>query len=386
MRGQPLGLLTDPRDDRPGDPGPRLDPELQRLPAGRGPPGADDVDAHQHGPRAADHRPELLVAGAVRHDEIPVPSLQQQVVRPQQPHESRAAGTLSLPDEPVFLAVQAHRHGVLRPVLLHLRHGRVEERRHLVRGRGALEFQVPADRLQARGGRQRVRCRSPPAPRPTRNPLHHRRRRAGLQLESAVQRRDPERHLPRMHRIARDARPQVGIVEHLGEPGGHLALGPWFGDDLAQPGRHLRQPVEGRHTGLLERLAGADDPLDGVGLRQGGRRHEDVGQVGPAVVVRRGAQRPHQRDVLAPLQIARPGDRNAAVHQRPTRAVPARVLHAEVEDRRIGERPRRRFTVKLLRRDPMLHDLPPAERHLFILAQLSRGGPPEVTVPPGLRG
>ena len=109
----------------------------------------------------------------------------------------------------------------------------------------------------------------------------------------------------------------------------------------------------------LQRLVRSDDPLRRilVGERRG--RHEHVGQLGSPVVVRRAAQRPGQRDIGIALQLRRAAHRHAAVGQRPARAVPAGVLNAEVEDRRIGDRPLRLGAIELLSEDPVAHHVGP---------------------------
>jgi hypothetical protein len=73
--------------------------------------------------------------------------------------------------------------------------------------------------------------------------------------------------------------------------------------------------------------------------------------------MRSSAQRPRQRHVWAGFQLRGGADWNTAVGERPTGAVLAGVLNAEVEDSCIGDRSLGLGPIELLDMDAMLQHL-----------------------------
>jgi hypothetical protein len=281
----------------------------------------------------------------VRDQHVPVARLQEQVVRAEQPDDRRvpAAGGIlqrrQVAGEHRDLgAVELDRDGVGRPPAPDVRGRGVEERGHVLRVGRPQQVQHAPDEVERP---VRVRCLVGRAlddadlPRgEPRRAAQHRGRRVGLQLEPAVQRGQPERHLPHVRDAARPAPPQVRVRQLAGHPGGDSALVERLVDDLAHGPRHARQGVEGPQVRGAQRLRGVVDPLARV--RVGVRPHRALHrwQVRPAVRVRGAPDRPGERERLVP-RVRRDG--HPAQRERPQRAVRAGVLHPEVEHGGVGD-------------------------------------------------
>ena len=138
---EPLGLLVESLRWPAAAPHGHLEPEL--LAGGPRPPRADDLVALQHAARPPQDAPQVLARRGVRHDELAVATLEEQVERAEQPHAARTAGgSASASASSARISSRCpstvHRDGVLRPVRLDL-------------GDGAVD--VPGDRASASPGR-----------------------------------------------------------------------------------------------------------------------------------------------------------------------------------------------------------------------------------------
>ena len=156
-----------------------------------------------------------------------------------------------------------------------------------------------------------------------------------------------------MRRFAGPAVPEVGRIQLCGELAGDFALDQRAGHDVAHLGGNFGEACSWGNAGLLERFVSADHALGCIAVRQRRGGDENIWQISAPVVMRRSPQCPRQRHVWAGFELSGVVDGNAAVGQRPARAVPAGVLNAEVEDGCIGDRSLRLGSIELLRMDPV---------------------------------
>ena len=243
-------------------------------PSGRQVPTISTPDSTAPGRPMTGHS-ALCLAG-VRHDQVPVPALQEQVVAAEQPEQRiESDGHLARSCQPPApLSVDRDLDRVLGPVRLDLGHRRVQEAGDVLRGRRPEEAQVVADGLQVLRGGERVVSRPGRSPRPARDAAQHRRRGARLQLQTGVQGADPEGLLPR-HGRPRRARssagrarraPAVSRVETSPLTSGWLTTVRSWPATSASPSRP-------EIPGGLERLVRPDDPLGRVPVRERRRGH-----------------------------------------------------------------------------------------------------------------
>ena len=244
------------------------------------------------------------------------------------------------------LAVDLHVLEVLGPPRGHLPHRGVDVRRDLLRGRRAEQVQHRPHRVEVLrhpGGR----------PAPPGDPAQHRRRGAGLELQTGAQQRQPERLLVGVGRVAHPAEPEVRRVEARAQLAGEVALGGRGGDDLAHLGGDHVEGVEHRDARLAQRLGGVEDPLGRVGLAPRRDRGRDPRRLAASVDVRRPAQRPGEDQVVLV-------GAGAAQVQRQPGAVRTGVLHPQVEDGRVGAGGR---AVELLGPHAVAEDVVPGDLH-----------------------
>src|SRR5215213_201993 len=144
-------------------------------------PRTDNLSAVEYRTRSTENRPQLFVFAGIRDDQVSILALEEQIESAEQPQRLLILfQTAELAKQPAFSAVYLDFDRILRPMLLDLRHRRIQEGRDIVRRCRSEKPQIVADWLQRLRRSHRIWCRSGPTSGPVRDATQDRWRGARL--------------------------------------------------------------------------------------------------------------------------------------------------------------------------------------------------------------